>query len=116
MQGLGCVMRRLLFDNGLGACNQFLGRIHGRFESGQPGASNFVTLVVLDIEQCLCRLHDRCRRIPEAEISQLFGIVVKALRVNDSIAALPIVVAAEPDRDVLRIGDFVAHELVTRHL
>src|SRR5262245_6367687 len=79
-------------------------------------ASSEASLLAADVEQCLCGFHDRCRRIPETEVSQLLDIRVQILGVDNSVAAHSIVIAAQPDRDVLRIGDFVAHELVTGHL
>ena len=82
-------------------------------EQRPPGEAS---LVALDVEQYLGGFHDGCRRIPETEVSQLLEIRFQTLCVNNSVAAHSIVIAAQPDRDVLRIGDFVAQKLVTGHL
>src|SRR5262245_30374119 len=73
-------------------------------------------LVVLDIEYDLRGLHDRSRRISETIVPQLPGARFEALRINDRVAAFAIEIAAQPDRNVLWIGNLVTHVLVTRDL
>ena len=60
------------------------------------------------LEQFLHRLHDRRLRILKTIISELFRIREEPLGVERRITAFSVVIAAKPDGDVLRIGNFMA--------
>src|SRR5882757_2510211 len=61
---------------------------------------------------CLQCLHHRHFRIPEAEAFQLLCVRSHALRVDDGVATLAMIIATEPKGDVVRIGDLVSDELL----
>jgi hypothetical protein len=59
-------------------------------------------------EQFLHRLHDRHLQILKTIISELFRIGEESLSVQRRITTFAVVIAAKPDGDVLRTGNFVA--------
>src|SRR5437660_9383665 len=58
--------------------------------------------------QPLDGLHHRKLWIGDAEIAQFRDLAREVLRVEHRVAPFPVVIAAQPEGDVLRIGDLVA--------
>src|SRR5262245_47311818 len=67
-------------------------------------------------KQFFNRLHDRRLTIAKTIVSQLFRVRHESLGVERRIPALAVVIAAQPDRDVLRICNFVAGVLLACNL
>jgi len=61
-------------------------------------------------------MHDQLFGIGDAILRQLVEILGKHLSIDERIIVLGVVVAVEPDGDVLRIGDPVAGELLAGNL
>src|SRR5229473_2640447 len=73
-------------------------------------------ILFLLTEDGLDGLHDRDLRLHPAESLNLVDRRLQLLRIDERVVALSVIVAAEPQRDVVRIGDLVKHELVARDL
>jgi hypothetical protein len=96
--------------------NWFLIRIIVRWETGRgcdvgPEGSPHGDLLRF-AEQRFDGLHDQRLRISTAIRLQLSRIRDEALRLESRITALAVVVAAQPDRDVLRTRNLVSPQLL----
>jgi hypothetical protein len=61
-------------------------------------------------------LHHRHIGVNQTIVPQLIGIRCQLLCVEHRVAALAVIIAAQPVRDVLRISDFIPGELIAADL
>jgi hypothetical protein len=76
----------------------------------------WTNMLSLCSKQCLNGLHDQSLPITKTIVSHLFCIGNECLGLERGITAFAVVVAAQPDRDILRICNLVAGVLLTRDL
>src|SRR5262249_3368342 len=78
--------------------------------SSAEGCPNCLSTCLKQFFNCI---HDKCLRIAKTEVSHLFRLREESLRIERRITTFAVVIAAQPDRDVLRICNLVAGVLLT---
>jgi hypothetical protein len=75
-----------------------------------------LSLLLAFAENRFGRLHNRNRWVRDAVAFYLVQSVFEALNVDDRISSLPVIVAAQPKSDIIRISNCKAPELLTGNL